>query len=290
MISILLCTLNRPVLVKNCIESLLAQSYRDLEIIVVDQSKDDETEKSCRSFPDERIKYHHVDFNGLSRARDYGLKYCKGGYVCLGDDDAEYDKDYLKTAADFLKSKQDPCILCGRIRCIDDRLKDAFAYNGYRNGQRLNADDMLQIAPSPALIFPAQPLKEIKGFDMRFGVGAKYGSGEETDVVFRLFKKGIKAYFLDDMRVFHGRSDEDPSQDLKKVYKYYAGLGALLKKHLWYGHNLALIPKAARATLGARIKYVTGDSKQKAIYKQRIKGFKKGFAAYRLLDKSERNR
>ena len=110
------------------------------------------------------------------------------------------------------------------------------------------------MAPSPALIFPAGVLKEIKGFDTKFGVGARYGSGEETDAVLRMFKKGIKAYYINDMLVYHGKAQEDGSQDLKKVYKYYIGLGALLKKHLWYDKNTALLHKAARATIGAWIK------------------------------------
>ena len=282
MISVLLCTLNRPVLIKNCIESFLSQTYKEFEIIVVDQSPDDETEKSCKEYNDDRIKYHHVDFTGLSRARNYGLKYCKGEYICLGDDDAEYSRDYFQKAVEFLNKMATDCILCGRIFYIDNRDKEAFVYSKYKDEQQLNADDMLQIAPSPALIFPAGILKEIKGFDTKFGVGARYGSGEETDVVLRMFKKGIKAYYLRDMTVYHGKAGEDGSQDLKKVYKYYVGLGAFLKKHLWYEKNMALLPKAARATIGAWIKWITGDAKQKSVYRMRIAGFHKGFLSYSM--------
>lgn len=282
MISVLLCTLNRPVQIKDCIASLLAQSYTDFEIIVVDQSKGDDTRKSCAEFNDSRIKYHHVDFTGLSRARNYGLKYVKGEWICLGDDDAVYRKDYFHNAIDFLDKNAAKSILCGHLHFIDNREKDAFDYSIYRNRQQLNADDMLQIAPSPALIFPAGVLKEIKGFDTKFGVGARYGSGEETDVVLRMFKYGIRAYYLDNMVVYHGNSQADASQDLKKVYKYYIGLGALLKKHLWYDKNTGLLPKAARATLGAWIKWVTGDKRQKELYRMRIAGFHRGFIKYKI--------
>ena len=281
MISVLLCTLNRPIQIKDCIASLLAQSYTDFEIIVVDQSKDDDTRKSCTGFNDSRIKYHHVDFTGLSRARNYGLKYTKGAWICLGDDDAVYSKDYFQNASDFLNIQDTDAILCGHIYYVDNREKAAFDYSGYKNMQQLNADDMLQIAPSPALIFPADLLEKIKGFDTKFGVGARYGSGEETDVVLRMFKHGVKAYYLDDMVVYHGNSQADASQDLKKVYKYYIGLGALLKKHLWYDRNTALLPKAARATLGAWIKWITGDKRQKEVYRMRIAGFYRGFLEYK---------
>lgn len=280
MISVLLCTLNRPVQIKDCISSLLAQSYTSFEIVVIDQSKDDDTRKSCAEFDDSRIKYHHVDFTGLSRARNYGLKYSKGEWICLGDDDAVYDREFFVKAKEFLSSHESKTILCGRLHFLDDKNKDALDYKAYHQHQKLNIDDMMQIGASATLILPAQLLKELNGFDIRFGVGAVYGSGEESDVVIKMFKKGAKAYYLSDMKIYHGNSQADVSQDLKKIYMYYIGLGALLKKHLWYDKNMALLPKATRATLGAWIKWVTGDKRQKNVYRMRIAGFHKGFFSY----------
>ncbi len=69
-ISVLLCTLNRPELIKNCIASFLDQTYERFEIIVVDQSRDKDTEESCRSFNDPRIKYYQEEYTGLSKARN----------------------------------------------------------------------------------------------------------------------------------------------------------------------------------------------------------------------------
>ncbi len=280
MISVLLCTLNRPVQIKDCIASLLDQTYSDFEIIIIDQSKDDDTRKSCEEFDDSRIKYHHVDFTGLSRARNYGLKYVEGERICLGDDDAVYDRDFFSKAMDFLNSYENNAILCGKLYFLDDRNKTALDYKSYHQHQELNLDDMMQIGASATLILPAKMLKELKGFDIRFGVGAKYGSGEESDVVIRMFKKGVKAYYLDDMKIYHGNSQADMSQDLKKIYMYYKGLGALLKKHLWYGKTTALMSKFARATAGAWIKWITGNAKQKAVYRMRIAGFHRGFISY----------
>ena len=281
MISVLLCTLNRPVLIKNCIRSFLSQTYKDLEIIVVDQSPDDETEKSCKEFDDDRIKYHHVDFTGLSKARNYGLKHAKGEWICLGDDDAVYDKQFFYKAMEFTEKHGPECILCGKLFFLDDREKAVLDYKAYYQYQELDTDGMMQIGASATLLLPARILKEIKGFDTRFGVGARYGSGEETDVVLRMFKKGIKAYHIEDMQVFHGDSKKEEIPDLKKILYYYIGLGALLKKHLWYDRNTALLPKAVRATLGAFIKWMTGDKKQKDVYRMRIAGFYRGFFVYK---------
>lgn len=281
MISVLLCTLDRPELIRNCISSFLKQSYAKFEIIVVDQSRNEETRKCCESFGDERIYYHHVDFTGLSRARNYGLQFCTGRFICLGDDDAEYEKDYLLHAVRFLKEKKESCILCGRMKYTDRRETDFFDYGGNTEGQELNTAEIMRIAPSPVLILPSKPVKTIGGFDEEFGVGAVYGSGEESDVILQLMRRGVKAYFLPEMIVYHGSFEKEQDPDPEKLYKYYIGLGALLKKNLYYRRDFSLAPKFARATLGAYIKYFTGDAKQKSRYRQRIDGFWRGFRGYR---------
>jgi len=283
MISVLLCTLNRPVQIRDCISSFLDQTYSDFEIIVVDQSKDDLTKKSCEEFDDRRIKYHKVNFTGLSRARNYGLRFVQGEWICLGDDDAVYDRDFFSKAYDFLKDYKKVCILCGKLLFLDDKRKEAMNYKDYHSGQELKVDDMMQIGASATLVLQSELLNTIKGFDPIFGVGARYGSGEESDVVLRMFERGIKAYYIPEMKVFHGYSTTNAFEDIKKVFLYYTGLGALLKKHLWYRKNINLLPKFFRATLGAWIKWIVGNRNQKCIYRARIVGFYKGFFNYNLI-------
>ncbi|MCR5250360.1 MAG: glycosyltransferase [Lachnospiraceae bacterium] len=290
MISVLLCTLNRSEVIASCLDSLIAQTYRNFEIIVVDQSRDDRTENRCREYSDERIRYYRVGFTGLSRARNYGLRFAQGEWICLGDDDAVYDSLFFEKAAEHLRNcgREDKRILCGNLRFLDKRDREVLGYGPYRDGQILNADAMLQIGASATLILPAGLLKEIGGFDTRFGVGARYGSGEESDAVLRMMKLGADACYLPEMKVYHGHSDDDASLDFNKVYKYYIGLGALLKKHLVCGGNAGLFPKFARATAGAWIKWLTGDAKQRKIYRCRIAGFHRGFARYREMPSESR--
>ena len=58
--SFIIGTLNRPQELKYCIESLLAQTYAEYEIIIVDQSADNLTEKMVESFNEKPIVYNHV--------------------------------------------------------------------------------------------------------------------------------------------------------------------------------------------------------------------------------------
>ena len=280
-ISVLLCTLNRPELIKNCIASFLDQTYERFEIIVVDQSRDKDTEESCRSFNDPRIKYYHVEFTGLSKARNYGLKYCNGEYICLGDDDAVYDKDFFISAVKILITKGSRAILCGKLRYLNPHGKDVYDYTDNYTGQRLSKNDMMRIGSSATLLLPRRALCKVHGFDEDFGVGAQYGSGEESDVIFKLMRIGYSAYYVSEMIIYHGDYENDLHPNITKVYEYYKGLGALLKKHIIYGHDITLISKFARATAGAYIKWMIGNKEQKRIYRQRISGFNKGFFEYK---------
>ena len=92
--SLVIGTLNRSNCIRYCLESLRNQTYSDFEIIIVDQSEDDLTEKMLEDFRDLTIVYERVAFKGLSKARNEAIRQAKGDYLCLIDDDANYCEDY----------------------------------------------------------------------------------------------------------------------------------------------------------------------------------------------------
>lgn len=91
LVSLLICTLNREELLTRCVESLLGQTYHNIEIIIVDQSDI----PSILFLNNIRIKYIHINEYGLSNARNIGLEFCHGKWVALIDDDAVYSDNYL---------------------------------------------------------------------------------------------------------------------------------------------------------------------------------------------------
>lgn len=74
---------------EKCIESILNQTYKNLEIILVDDGSDDTCPKICDSYAvvDDRVHVIHKLNGGLSSARNAGLDVCKGGYICFVDSD-----------------------------------------------------------------------------------------------------------------------------------------------------------------------------------------------------------
>lgn len=86
-ISIIVPCYNVEKYVKKCIESLLNQSFQDIQIIVVDDGSKDSTSSIVKSFDDPRIEYYYKENGGLSDARNFGLNYAKGEYVAFVDGD-----------------------------------------------------------------------------------------------------------------------------------------------------------------------------------------------------------
>ena len=83
LVSIVVPVYNVEKYVEKCLGSLILQSYKDLEIIVVDDGSTDGSGKICDDFSrkDGRIKVFHKKNGGLSSARNFGLKRARGGFI-----------------------------------------------------------------------------------------------------------------------------------------------------------------------------------------------------------------
>ena len=109
MISVVIPTYNREKTIKRAIDSILNQTYKDIEIIIVDDCSKDNTEEIIKQYKDNRIKYIKLDKNsGACAARNKGIELAKGQYIAFQDSDDEWLLDKLeKQMAIFEKVKVD---------------------------------------------------------------------------------------------------------------------------------------------------------------------------------------
>lgn len=102
-ISVIIPTYNREKTIYRSIMSVLNQTHKKLELIVVDDCSIDETEKIVRSIKDERIRYVKLDKNsGANFARNKGIELAKYELVAFQDSDDEWHKDKLDKQLYFL--------------------------------------------------------------------------------------------------------------------------------------------------------------------------------------------
>lgn len=85
-VSVLMTTRNRPHLIGKAVDSILKQTFKDFELLIVDASSDDKTKKIVLSYNDPRIIYLRGNGN-IAWGRNFGLKQAIGDYITYCDDD-----------------------------------------------------------------------------------------------------------------------------------------------------------------------------------------------------------
>ena len=89
LISVIVAVYNVEKYLDKCVESIVKQTYHELEIILVDDGSKDNSGKICDEWAekDSRIHVIHKQNGGLSDARNYGLKASNGEWICFVDGD-----------------------------------------------------------------------------------------------------------------------------------------------------------------------------------------------------------
>jgi len=88
LVSVIILTYNRAALVKESIESILAQTYAQFELIIVDDGSTDGTEQMIQQMHDERIRYFKFDHCGhTGKLKNFAMKQAKGEYIAFNDSD-----------------------------------------------------------------------------------------------------------------------------------------------------------------------------------------------------------
>jgi glycosyltransferase involved in cell wall biosynthesis len=105
-ISIIIPVYNGEGWMEKCISSVLSQTYKNLEIIVVDDGSTDKSFQICEKFleKDSRIKLLRKTNNGQSSARNVGLKHAKGSYIQFVDCDDTLQKNACEIAVNAIEA------------------------------------------------------------------------------------------------------------------------------------------------------------------------------------------
>jgi glycosyltransferase involved in cell wall biosynthesis len=113
LISVILNTYNRAALLPRAVESVLAQSHGDFELVVTDDGSTDRTPDVVEAFDDRRLRYVRQDNAGLSSARNVGVANSTGRYVTFLDDDDEVMPGWLEGFAEAISSPGCGVACCG---------------------------------------------------------------------------------------------------------------------------------------------------------------------------------
>jgi glycosyltransferase involved in cell wall biosynthesis len=128
-ISIIMPTLNRALHLEHAVQSVLAQSYRNWELIIVDDGSTDNTfetlDRYILKFPN--IRYMKQSNRKAALARNAGIQASFGRYITFLDSDDHYLENHLETRITLIEEKQDVAMLSGGFLCDETiMVKDCY--------------------------------------------------------------------------------------------------------------------------------------------------------------------
>jgi len=149
-ISIIVPVYNTEKYLSKCIESLIGQTYNNLEIIIINDGSTDNSENIVKNYleRDYRIKYFKKENGGLSDARNYGVLKATGDYICFVDSDDYIDRELFEKLSKYFNQEYD--LIKYKAIKVDEEGKEIEKINGpiftNKNGQEafeiLRLDDV----------------------------------------------------------------------------------------------------------------------------------------------------
>jgi GT2 family glycosyltransferase len=265
-VSVLMLTYNRPQFIDMAIESILAQDFREWELLVVHDGPNEEIPEVMKDWcrRDHRIRYFRRTVPGnIAEATNFGLAQARGNYIAvLDDDDFWASPEKLSTQVGFLKANRDYACCGGGVIVIDPDGREQMRY------LKPSAHDQIRrraLIANPmahsSTMFRREAAIQVGGYD------ESLAGFQDWDLWLKLGKTGKLYNFLDYFlcyRVWRGsgsfhQSKGNTASALRIVHKHrddYPGFAAAYTLALLY-YGYARIPigmQSASYSLVSRMK------------------------------------
>ena len=123
MISVIVPVYNVEKYLERCVKSIAAQTYKDLEILLIDDGSTDKSGEMCDDFQqtDSRIKAFHKQNGGLSDARNYGIEHSAGEFISFVDSDDYIDEKMLETLHRLITENDADLAVCSAMDVFEGK-------------------------------------------------------------------------------------------------------------------------------------------------------------------------
>ena len=183
LVSIILCTYNRAHLVTRAIASVLTQSYRNWELIIIDDGSADDTWQVVMPVvkSDPRITYFYHANAGLPRSRNIGITLASGEYTTFLDSDDEYRDNHLVVRIEAMENKPSLALIYGGVEYVGP-IEKQYAPDVQRPGKKIH---LSKCYASGTFFARTSVFKKLNGFrNLPFA--------EDFDFIRRMQKRGLK--------------------------------------------------------------------------------------------------
>lgn len=188
--SVIIPLYNKENSIRNTLSSLLAQTFNDFEVIIVNDGSTDQSESKALEVNDARIRFFSTENSGVSKARNYGISKASGTLVAFLDADDYWFPNHLEHLSNLYKMFPDCGLYCTNYERFfnDDKIVKpkhidipSYPWKGIVK-DFFKSSYIDRIAWTSAVAVPRAVLNEIGGFKTTITLGA----GEDTDLWIRL--------------------------------------------------------------------------------------------------------
>ena len=219
-----------------CVESILGQTFSDIELILIDDGSPDRCGEICDTFAkkDSRVKVIHKNNAGVAAARNDGLRIANGKYVTVVDSDDYLDQNMYQNILEIAQKYDSDVVMCDCIKEYGDHT-EIYTHNireGYYNREQIEKEYFPNLLIMPNVEYPPtisnwvcvfknnkKPLHYVEGVryseDLLFGAEMMY----HADSFYYMKGQALYHYNCTNMGSATQVFKKDKWNDYKKLYR-----------------------------------------------------------------------
>ena len=214
-VSVIVPIYNAEKYLRQCIDSVVNQTLKDIEIVLIDDGSTDGSAEICKEYLfDSRVSYYHKENEGLAAARDDGMQRASGEYIGFVDSDDWLEPDMYEKMYNAAKSNDSDVVFCNcienenghrftpempsgpynRKKIIDDVLSRSLAYINAKGEKRaIRWSNCLRI----------YKLSTLRDNDIRFD--RRFRRSQDSQLTYEAMLVAQNFYYLGDDYLYHNR-------------------------------------------------------------------------------------
>jgi glycosyltransferase involved in cell wall biosynthesis len=261
MVSVILCTVDRPDALRRAVQSILCGTYPVHEIVVVDNTPDGRNAALLAELSghDSRVVPVHCATRGLSASRNEGARHATGSLLAFTDDDILAEREWVAGLV-AATAGHDADVVTGLILPAElDTTAQRMCARAGGYGKGFVPRDFRMDIPTQDPLFPfqlgsygsganvavtAQAFARLQGFDEALGAGTDSRGGEDLDLFFRAITEGMLIRYTPAAVIRH-TDLRDMDAFARQRFNYGVGLASVLTKMVRDGHSKPMLKRAA---------------------------------------------
>lgn len=246
-VSIIIPCFNTEKYIIKCLTSISEQTYKNIEVLLVNDGSTDNTASICKNFvkTDNRFKIITLKKNyGPAYARNTGLDFVTGNYVCFIDSDDYVDKNYISKLLNVAIKHKADITECQNYCLIGDKLTSKYNDKEYKcteiisTGQEILRNYLKHATPRISTSSVYNKLYKIDLFkNNHIAFDPKLTRFEDSDIMYQLYAKTTKHVYITDKLYFHVHREKSIMRTFESSKDGYKDTFYIMTKMLAYFLN-----------------------------------------------------